>query len=436
MSLNCQQIITETPTALSLIEPIRLNCMVEGCLAVFQNTGNLHMHMLKHHGINISANQSENAEKRFFCPDANCKYHISHEQDFFATRKLLRQHFSKVHAAKTIKCQHCDKLFATSTLKNVHERRCLDELKCVDCGWTYSSRESLLTHCRRKNHSILKRFQHKTPKLLTILKVSPSKTRKLLNTLPKSSVAAVVAKEKVGGQKSQTTQTRETKSTNTIADDNQQNDDQQIDDQQNGEFLDNWNKRIQQASAIETHSATTVERNCQTIDYFDTETASQTSQTDKNLNKMNYVDDETSSLNYFGGSSALCHIETQTELFGEPAETTSSQVNADNLESMLYTNMYTQTCDEILSELGLADIQTQTNWPSGDYGEMFVSTETQTSFSANFLENTSTYTQTGCFGDVIEVKNEDDNDGVFKEFGKNNSQSTQTAFENCLREID
>lgn len=432
---NAPKIIFETPTAHSLIEPIHINCLTEGCLAVFQNTGNLHMHMLKHHKISI---YQSNVEKRFFCPEKNCKYNISKNQNYFSTKKLLRQHYIKVHAIKTINCRYCTKLFASSTLKNGHEKSCLKEYKCMDCNWTYTSRESLLTHCRRKNHSIRKKNENQSQKLVTILKsnklIANKNSNKFVHILPK----ICVDKEKY--KKSQCTQTNESMSSNTIiCGDKQSN-------LNNREFLDNWNKRIQQipVTAIQQQQPITLEQNCQTVDYFDTETASHTSsQNDKNLNKINFVDDETSCLNYFTGnssSSALCHIETQTELFGKN-ETLSSNVNSDNLDSLLYTNMYTQTCDDIFSELGLINIQTQTNWQSSDYGEMFVSTETQTSCLANFLENPSTYTQT-----VFDENNPNDDEncgnsnrhgGIFKEFGNNNnSQSTQTAFENCLREID
>uniref|UniRef100_A0A1B0A2D6 C2H2-type domain-containing protein n=1 Tax=Glossina pallidipes TaxID=7398 RepID=A0A1B0A2D6_GLOPL len=103
----------------------------------------------------------------------------------------------------------------------------------------------------------------------------------------------------------------------------------------------------------------------------------------------------------------LKDIETQTEPFMN-----NSSDNNSYLDPMLAqsSHMYTQTCDEFLSELGLSDIQTQTNWPSpsrdspGDtvqfistatstnpyvHDELLVSTETQTSFTQCLLNSCS-----------------------------------------------
>lgn len=70
-------------------------------------------------------------------------------------------------------------------------------------------------------------------------------------------------------------------------------------------------------------------------------------------------------------------IETQTEqpsstssLMFQDFELTSTNIETqttedfDDIEQLIYTNMCTQTCNEILpSELGLSDTQTQTAWP-------------------------------------------------------------------------
>ncbi|XP_011876373.1 PREDICTED: uncharacterized protein LOC105566741 isoform X2 [Vollenhovia emeryi] len=55
---------------------------------------------------------------------------------------------------------------------------------------------------------------------------------------------------------------------------------------------------------------------------------------------------------------------------------TQTTDNLDNMEQLLYSNTYTQTCDKMLSsDLGLSNIQTQTAWSHDD---TTVSTETQT----------------------------------------------------------
>lgn len=52
--------------------------------------------------------------------------------------------------------------------------------------------------------------------------------------------------------------------------------------------------------------------------------------------------------------------ETQTDLIYD-----SMFPNEDRTDPMLYSHMYTQTCDDIISDLGLATIETQTNWDGG-----------------------------------------------------------------------
>lgn len=106
--------------------------------------------------------------------------------------------------------------------------------------------------------------------------------------------------------------------------------------------------------------------------------------------------------------SLLKDIETQTE----PFLTSASNENhyLDQMLAAQSSHMYTQTCDDFLTELGLSDIQTQTNWPSPDHhndsgsvqftstatstnpcihDELLVSTETQTSFTQCLLNSCS-----------------------------------------------
>lgn len=96
-----------------------------------------------------------------------------------------------------------------------------------------------------------------------------------------------------------------------------------------------------------------------------------------------------------------CSIETQTEINisdsflsecaddGDTSFTFCSNIETQTteefpfLDQLLYSNMYTQTCDDSLySELGFVNIQTQTAWPQFNSDDsMFVSTETQTALS-------------------------------------------------------
>lgn len=116
---------------------------------------------------------------------------------------------------------------------------------------------------------------------------------------------------------------------------------------------------------------------------------------------IEFFPDEVEEVNPFN-ASPFCNIETQTEL---------KLISGLN-DPMLYSDMHTQTCDEFLTELGLTDIQTQTNWPdmeepnekvssndrftsTGAHDEFMVSTETQTSFTQCLLDSCNDNSLTG-----------------------------------------
>lgn len=342
--------------------------------------------MLKHHNIDTRVANSK-ATVRFFCPEDNCKYNenVQTNAKSFTSKKYLKQHFMKVHATKNIPCSRCDKIFSSSVFKDAHESSCGQQFSCTECNWTYKSKEALMTHCRRKNHPYARPIENCREPIVASI------TSKLVEIAPKSSsgkVADTVA-EGVLCRKSQSTQT--------FPVDNDKN------------FLEHWNKLATEPSTDKDsklckaktkcvkseQTSTTTNKSFRNLDIFDTEsstlmTMSSYAQTDKNLNNLNYVEDD--SLSYFGSENFHCHIETQTEyrLF---QENITESTTSDHLDQMLYSNMHTQTCDEILSELGLADIQTQTNWPETDCSDLLVSTETQT-INSTFLLGNSSSTQT------------------------------------------
>lgn len=105
----------------------------------------------------------------FFCPMLNCKYHISEslQENYFKTFKLLKQHYVKVHAAKTQICDTCGQKFGSSTYLELHKKACGKTFQCLDCELSFPALESLQTHARRKSHSIETSNQSKkkaTPK--------------------------------------------------------------------------------------------------------------------------------------------------------------------------------------------------------------------------------------------------------------------------------
>ncbi|XP_023300194.2 zinc finger protein 710 [Lucilia cuprina] len=138
--------------------------------------------------------------------------------------------------------------------------------------------------------------------------------------------------------------------------------------------------------------------------------------------------------------SLLRDIETQTEPL--LSSSSSSNENHNYLDQMLAqsSHMYTQTCDDFLTELGLADIQTQTNWPSPDahnetsnvqftstatstnpciHDELLVSTETQTSFTQcllNSCNDAGTSTPPVSFGSLYHTQHTQTCDPLLESF--------------------
>lgn len=138
------------------------------CHKSLANLDKLNQHVEKTHkitnviiGENITfekpnmSNLKDNKQPAFFCPMPKCKYNImeSHQTKHFSTFKLLKQHFTKVHGQKSVKCDGCNAEFAAGMYLKQHEKSCGKVFAC-NCGATYSHFESLQTHARRKGHQI------------------------------------------------------------------------------------------------------------------------------------------------------------------------------------------------------------------------------------------------------------------------------------------
>lgn len=93
----------------------------------------------------------------------------------FASKKLLTQHYIKVHAEKKFACCKCEKKFGAEWLQKHHESTCGMSWTC-SCGTTYQNREALLTHARRHQHTLpfkLKRGDTSKPKPMSRQVVQP-----------------------------------------------------------------------------------------------------------------------------------------------------------------------------------------------------------------------------------------------------------------------
>ncbi|XP_076311424.1 ASCIZ zinc finger protein [Tachypleus tridentatus] len=89
---------------------------------------------------------------QFHCQVSGCIYEEGSTR-YFKSKKLLNQHFEKVHQEKKFPCPKCDKKFATETLLRNHEKTCGINWRC-SCGIHYKFREALLTHARRQQHAL------------------------------------------------------------------------------------------------------------------------------------------------------------------------------------------------------------------------------------------------------------------------------------------
>ncbi|XP_055855492.1 ATM interactor [Episyrphus balteatus] len=300
-------IIHITPPIEELLYTTQIRCEVNGCQSVFKNSGNLQMHLKKHHKLSTDSIK-DNTDKLFFCPQLDCVYYDGPlNERGFKSLKFLKQHFQKVHAEKKFACSKCGKAFGTQSMKESHEKNCGKEYICAECGWKYDTSEALLTHVKRKGHHAKRKLENK----VAIPKLTPvAEKPKIIIPIPK--------------------------------------------DCQTQTELDTPNIVLPPKKRIKVEIAPEVS---------------------------------------MFHEAPLCNIETQTEL----------NLISGLSDPMLYSNMCTQTCDEFLSELGLADIQTQTNWPamndhdepnrndqfssSGAHDELMVSTETQTSFTQCLLDS-------------------------------------------------
>lgn len=402
-----------TPSEKSLVENKRKPCTVADCSSTFASLSNLQMHLDKHHGIKIQKLIDKNSAVQYYCPVLKCKYHLLENAgaNFFKMKKYIKQHYLKVHAEKTDKCSKCDKAFGNGTLKMQHERVCGTVFQCIDCKWNYTSRECLLTHCRRKGHAIPPKKPKKLKQTISQPKKPapiPKETSESVNrtnnlmrrvqSIFKSTPAArikanfqriIQKKRKTNETKiSQTTQTQQTLST-----------------------------------ACQSLKSNDKYKSLELIDEESNDNEEDATEINKNLNNLSYGEDD-SSLHYFTVSNfnaGLCHIETQTEFM--PFD--ESNIGASEMDPLL-CHMHTQTSDEILTELGFADIQTQTN-ANDECNELFVSTETQTCFDSHlYMDNISTHTQTSTNCDTTYPSNSSDWPNINV---RHNNQCTQTQLE-------
>lgn len=322
------------PSEDELTHPVRIACTQPPCTSIFPNAGQLQLHLLRHHKINSNNAKSE---RRFYCPRDTCKYHLSASQHF-RSMQLLRQHFLKVHAEKTLICPKCPDRFASKTLLNAHSLHCGNSFRCATCDWKYGSHEALSTHCRRKKHQM---------PASNSLEIEEDTITKKFKADDSHEI------------NSKTTQT-------TTSECNEENP---------SVFLDSWQKRATHSTLVQTQDTN------QHLDspIIDCGTESTVFATKINLN---FSGTSFENSNY---EENLCHIETQTDQIGSR--------DGNRLSPMIYTDTHTQTqFDEFI--FGLTHIETQTCW-SPDFADLLHCAETQTTgkqFAATQTRETNSKT--------------------------------------------
>uniref|UniRef100_A0A1Q3F159 C2H2-type domain-containing protein n=1 Tax=Culex tarsalis TaxID=7177 RepID=A0A1Q3F159_CULTA len=307
-------------------------CGVEDCGQQFHNASHLQLHQLRRHGLERpSVVASDDANRKaetvvYHCPEFSCCYNERASGDkFFGTFRSLKQHFLKVHAEKNFVCSYCNdqKSFATEALLRAHEENCGETFCCEVCKLSYGTREALLTHAKRKNHGYEALLAKKSSKRKS------QKSSKQNAKEPKIETHVTIQiQTNLPIDCSKTTQTTQT----------------------DFNAPDVTSRNETSTQTIETLNAPTVDSFCQT-----------------NLQQLLNLDESVELGDRAGTTSfsppplplVVC-TETQTDLIYD-----SMFPNEDRTDPMLYSHMYTQTCDDIISDLGLATIETQTSWDGG-----------------------------------------------------------------------
>lgn len=180
--------IKETVVTVHLPEGVTCVCLNEHDIGAFAGTSRCHLcqqdcdhleslnkHVAETHrvsqvliGQNILFERPHTAQtlpSAFFCPMLNCKYHIaeSDQNHFFKTFKLLKQHYTKVHAVKNHPCDICGQKFGSASYLELHKKTCGQTFTCTECFAAFPALESLQTHSRRKGHALLPSQHRRRP---------------------------------------------------------------------------------------------------------------------------------------------------------------------------------------------------------------------------------------------------------------------------------
>ncbi|KAG5890131.1 hypothetical protein JTB14_027798 [Gonioctena quinquepunctata] len=381
-----------------------VRCTEDGCQSVFTSESNLSLHLTKTHKKSPSY-ASDSGKKQYYCPEIGCAYNSN---NFFKNMKQLRQHYLKNHVNRSFVCNLCQKSFPCENYLKLHKDYCGVDFTCCDCQSSYSCYETLKTHCRRKKHNILNKSEYKFKILASKSEISLTPSNRLSLLLPKPTVSLILfpnVDRTMSNQESQTVHDKpKLKSKMTQVNRNQmspynsqqtqtgsQGNHLTVETQTIGDFVSLNQKSdinlslTQKSSDTQTDVRESKNSSCNTsfntdfeLDGRGIEMSSLSTQTYDSSNIFStstmthdsiYTDTSDLLADSFENDKMdldNCHMETQTDFMFE-----------DEMFSCDYmSNMYTQTCEEILNDFGFNDIETQTV-----FDDMLRSVESQTMMS-------------------------------------------------------
>lgn len=367
-----------------------VKCTEKSCSSIFTSEANLTLHLVKTH--NKTHLWQNDICKQFHCPQMDCSYN---KAKFFKNIKSLRQHFLKVHTLKQFNCTSCTKTFPSEELCKNHSNYCGVSFKCCNCDVQYACYETLKTHARRKKHTIMNKNEYKSTN--NLIKVPNTTSNLIVNCfggrliLPKPLPSSNIINQSIQTENilliTQNTQQTQTGAKNEL----QNVETQTILEDSNVKLPINNVDDNRKSIKTQTNEKLFKSQSCNTsfnLEDFDfimtNEVEKNTSSTQTNHINLNiYSTPNTDSihtdasdlltsalndnLNSFDDSTFFnCNMETQTDLM----------LQDDLFNCYCSNDMYTQTCDDVLSGLGFSDIETQTA-----IDDMLNSVEIQTTMS-------------------------------------------------------